>query len=84
MRDNCLNITVHEMGPCEGMHARDAWPLWANASSSTRSVHSHCGPTSAAILLAASYVGPRDSLVRQPVVCMMGQCDYFARRHLTC
>ena len=38
MRANCLNITGHEIGPCEGMHTRASRPPWANASSSTRSV----------------------------------------------
>src|SRR6266704_2369663 len=52
---------------------------WANMSSSTRSVHSHRGPTSAATPLAANYVGPRDSLVWQPIVCFMGQCELNAQ-----
>src|SRR6267378_1302392 len=30
---------------------------------------------SAAILLTVNYAGPRDSLVRQPTVCLMGQCE---------
>src|SRR6266581_4654684 len=78
MRANCPNITVHEMGPCEGMRTRASRPLWANPSSSAIPVHSHRGPTLAAIPLAVNYAGPHDCLVRQPVVCMMGQCDYFA------
>src|SRR6266581_3013348 len=73
MRTNCPNITVHQMGPCEGMHTRASRPLWANVSSSTRSVHSHRGPTSAATPLAANYAGPRDCLVRQPIVTFWGQ-----------
>src|SRR5258707_6833630 len=52
MRANCPNIMVHEMGPCKGLGTRASRPLWANSSSSARSVHSHHGPTSAAILLA--------------------------------
>src|SRR5712691_5168038 len=75
MRASCPNITVHEMGPCKGLGTRASRPLWANSSSSARSVHSLHGPTSAASLLAANYVGPRDSLVQQPVVCLMGQCE---------
>src|SRR6266581_4463898 len=79
MRANCLNITGHEIGPCEGMRTSASRPPWANPSSSTRSVHSHSGPTSAAIPLAANYVGPRDSLVWQPIVCFMGQCELNAQ-----
>src|SRR5260221_50259 len=82
MRASCPNITVHEMGPYKGLGTRASRPLWANSSSSARSVHSLHGPTSAAILLAANYMGPHDSLVQQPVVCIMGQCDHFARQHL--
>jgi len=62
MRVNCPNITLHEMG--KGLHTRASRPLWANSSSSARSVHSYREPTSAAILLAVNYVGPRGSLVR--------------------
>src|SRR5260221_3837354 len=79
MRASCPNITVHEMGPCKGLGTRASRPLWANSSSSARSVHSLHGPTSAAILLAANYVGPCDSLVQQPVVCIMGQCELNVR-----
>src|SRR6267378_2414546 len=79
MRANCPNITVHETGPCKGLGTRASRPLWANLSSSARSVHSLHGPTSAAILLAANYVGPCDSLVQQPVVCFMGQCKLNVR-----
>src|SRR5260221_239994 len=82
MRASCPNIMVHEMGPYKGLGTRASRPLWANSSSSARSVHSLHGPTSAASLLAANYVGPHDSLVQQPVVCIMGQCDHFARQHL--
>jgi len=78
MRTNCPNITVHQMGPCEGMHMRASRPLWANVSLSTRSVHSHCGQTLAATLLATNYAGPHDSLVQQPIVCLMGQCELIA------
>src|SRR5712691_1897420 len=78
MRANCPNIMVHETGPCKGLGTRASRPLWANSSSSARSVHSHHGPTSAAIPLAANYVGPRNSLVRQPAVCLMGQCELIA------
>ncbi len=31
------------------------------------------------IQLAANYVGPRDSLVRQSAVCLMGQCELNVR-----
>ena len=79
MRANCPNIMVHEMGPCEGMRTRASRPLWANPSSSARPVHSHRGPTSAAILLAVNYAGPHDCLVRQPIVCLMGQCELIAQ-----
>jgi len=79
MRANCPNITVHEMGPCEGMRTRASRPLWANPSSSAIPVHSHRGPTSAAIPLAANYAGPRDSLVWQPIACFMGQCELIAQ-----
>ncbi len=40
MRASCPNITVHEMGPCKGLGTRASRPLWANSSSSARSVHS--------------------------------------------
>src|SRR6266581_1342008 len=59
----------------EGQCELIAQILWANSSSSVRSVHSHRGPTSAAIPLGANYAGPSNSLVRQPIVCLRANAN---------
>src|SRR5260221_584724 len=80
MRANCPNIEVHEMGPCEMLPKRAFRPLCANPNQSARSVHLHCGPMRAFGLAAITLTaGPHDSLVREPFLCLMGQCELIAQ-----
>ena len=68
---NCLNIRVHEMGPCKCLCAIYFGLLWANPSSSNVSIFL------AAIPPAADYIGLHGSLVRRLIVRFMGQCANF-------
>ena len=79
VRANCLNTTVHEIGPCELFHVIAFRLLQANSSSSAMAVRSYHGPMRAffpaAIPLTENYASPHDSLVSQPTVFPMGQCE---------
>jgi len=68
---NCLNIRVHEMGPCKCLCAIYFRLLWANPSSSNVSIFL------AAIPPAADYIGLHGSLVQRLIVRFMGQCANF-------
>ncbi len=79
MRANCLSTAVHEIGPCEWLHVIVFRLLQANSSSSAMAVRWYHGPMRAflpaAIPLTENYASPRDSLVSQPAVFPMGQCE---------
>ena len=69
---------VFPMGQCEYLACRPTRQYRATA---------HCvpdGPMRAfsleVIPLIGKYVGPRDSLVQQPAVCPMGQCEHLSRQ----
>ena len=73
---NSPNITVHEMGPFEGLRTRVFSLIWANSTSPARPRYSHHGPMQvplpAAIPPTGNNKGPHSSLVWHPIVCLMG------------
>jgi len=76
---NSPNITVHEMGPFEGLRMRAFSLIWANLTSPAQPRYSHHGPMQvplpAAIPPIGNNEGPRGSLAQQPIVCLMGRSE---------
>jgi len=76
-RANSPNITVHEMGPFEGLRTRAFSLIWANSTSPAWPRYSHHGPMRVPLLAAipptGNNKGPCSSLMQHPIVCLMGQ-----------
>ena len=67
MQAACIHMTVYEMGPFQHLCMDYFELLLANSSSLAR----ECTAFHPSI---SNYVGPRDSPVWQPSVCLVGQC----------
>jgi hypothetical protein len=81
MQANGLCTTAYGMGLCECLRAILVMLQRASSSSLESSAHFHHGPMqaffSAAILVTECYGGQCDSLARQPIMCLLGQCEHL-------
>ena len=87
----CLQLTVYYDGPYGSFTWQPAMPGWANVSYLSKWYVNLMGPWEGLCLPLTEhyvglrdYAGPRDSLMQQLVVSLVGQCQLIVQMSCSC